>query len=135
MILKAMAGLLLGNSGVTDKVQTRVYPYALPQGEEIPAIDMRSIGSPLEAQALVGIPNTRKSQVTLDCYGETPEEADDVAMAVLAFLPGYRGVVRGVTVLGIVTEGEIDNDVDGADPGSDKFRYVSSIDFEIVWSA
>jgi hypothetical protein len=135
MILKAVHYILSQDDAVVRLAGDRIYPYALPQKSDIPAIDMRTFGGSLDGQTLTESSNCFNNEVTLDCYGDDPGDADDLAMLALKSLPNFRGSAKGVEILEVLSDGSITQDSDGIVPGSDKRRFVSTVSFEITWSA
>lgn len=135
MILGALRTRLLTSSEVTD-ITDRIHPGHLPQGEVLPAIDMRIV-STLGHHHLKGTLGVYKSAVTIDCYHDTDiEVADQLAMATIAqgLLIGYKGVLSDINFLEIELLSGIRQFEEGTDPGSDRRRFVSSVTLSVFWA-
>lgn len=133
MLLAAVRSLVLANTNVTD-ITSKCYPVSLPQGETIPAIDMRVVTT-TNKHYLGGTLKLYSSNVTLDCYAYEVKTADDIAMAILEpVVVDFRGTQDSVHIRGIHVTSGISHSIEEADPGSDRIRYVSSVTLEVVWS-
>lgn len=134
MILKAIHLLLTQHTGTTRLTDDRVYPFALPQNSEIPAIDMRAFGEGLDGQTLTQASNCFRNEVILDCYGDDPGTSYEIAIEAINALSNFRGLAKGVFVHELLTNGAITQDSDGVTPGTDDRRFVSTVSFDATWS-
>jgi hypothetical protein len=136
MILGAIRTLLLEDSVITDIVGTRIFPYALPLGEVIPAIDLRTVSSQTYG-FMGGTTGLHQALVVCDCYSKSPREADLIAAQIIKPNNGiiaYQGTKADVYVRDIQVDEGITQDFDGVDPGSSEYRHVSSVSLDVMWS-
>lgn len=134
MILGAIRDRILTSTEVTDLISRRLHPGNLPDREVIPAADMRIVGGTGE-HFLDGSLGAYMSTITVDCYSYDVLQADTIAMAIIrpGLVVGYRGVQSGVNISGVKLSSGIRQYVEGVDPGSDRYRYVSSITIQVNW--
>lgn len=90
MIAKGLRDILVADSAVSGLLVDRVYPGGLPQGGGFPAVSISMVsggGIPtIEGRGL-----TRTVRMQVDCWAETPDDADALAKAVRIALDGYIG--------------------------------------------
>ena len=119
---KATYALLVGGSGITALVGTRIYPRRLPQNHTLPALVYSLISAPRElnhsgAESLV----TARVQVT--AHASTYAVAKSVQNAVQSRADGYSGTVGGVVVDKVYTE----DGPDGYDPTTETEQAVTDL--------
>jgi hypothetical protein len=135
MILTAVYQILINHQPLVDLVGDRIEPGVIEQGSPLPALDMRSITRGDGKQHLSGGIQLFEHEVIFDCYGRTAIEANRVAYAIMRSpLLGYRGSVGDVFVSGVIAEDLPTDSIEGADPGSDARRYVSSCSVLAAWN-
>jgi hypothetical protein len=137
MILGGLINLLASRTSITSIVPVaRIYPEYLPQGADMPAIVVRQLDSNIQSQSLDGEKHTFNSLLTIDCYSATSHiQSDAIAIQMYAKpILSYRGTRQGVNIHGVLGDGSMEHSLDGVDPASDKRRFVTSVDLEIVWS-
>lgn len=135
MILGALRTKILLSSGVTNLIDDKLFPIALPQGVQPPAADMRIVTTSPSSH-LGGSLGLYISAVTIDCYHDDDiQVCDSIAMAILGSgVVGYKGLLSGIWFNEISESRGISHSVEGVDPGSDRYRYVSSITLDVHWS-
>lgn len=135
MILGAIRELLIATPRVFNLVGRRIYPHNLPQGATLPAVDMRIV-STQPHEHLGGLSKLYSSVVAIDCYTDDDVSlADQVALAIQeSEFVGLRGVYYTVDFRGVETLSGITHAVEGVDPGSDRYRHVSSLAFRVHWA-
>lgn len=139
MILTALRTYLLGKTAVTALIGERLFPVILPQGETLPAADMRQVGGTV-TNTITGWTGHTQKQVVIDCYSDTePDQAVAVAQAIRdCGLTGYRGLMGSgatrVFVHSVQLDDDIDLDTEGVEPASDNYRWVATVSFQIHYS-
>jgi hypothetical protein len=120
--------LLLSESGVTDRVGSRVNWGEHPQGAPLPAIVL-SVVSEVDGLHMQGPDRFAESRVQVDCYAMTYAEKKQLSRAVMAVLHGYRGggfrLVRHA--------GTRDSREGGTNEATRPYR--ASLDFTCHWRA
>ena len=134
MLLEALRDYLLAQTGVTNLVSSRIVPGVLPQNSPVPAIDMRTVSGDHDHD-LAGLTGIVKAGVTFDCYADDPEVADQVAEAAMySGLIGYRGTQGGIFINAVRLDDGPTQSLEGVDPGSDQYRYVTSFTVLVTFS-
>lgn len=139
MILTALRAYLLGKTSVTDLIAERLFPVILPQGETLPAADLRQVGGGV-TNTITGWTGHTQTQVVIDCYSDIePDQAVAVAQAIRdCGLVGYRGLMGSgatrVFVHSVQLDDNITLDTEGVDPASDNYRWVATISVQIHYS-
>jgi hypothetical protein len=120
---------LLGTSGVTALVSTRVYPGRRPQASALPAIDFNTIsGAPVYSND--GESGLASARVEINCWGTTYSSAKHVARAVKDSLSAFVGQAGGITFQNVLLDAERDFSETGSNAAEYLFR--TNLDF-IVW--
>lgn len=125
---EALRAYLLGSSGLTALVSTRVQWGVLAQSMAYPAVVLTRIDG-LPDYAMDGPTGLVSSRVQADCWGETYASVKAVARQVKARISGVDATQSGVVLRGGFIEGERDSFEVGAG-AADLFRV--SLDF-IIW--
>lgn len=135
MILTALRDYLLTKTAVTNLVGQRVFPCVLPQGETIPAVDMRIVTADPTNTISTWTRHTQ-SRIVIDCYSDIePDQAAAVAEAVRdCGIVGYRGSVGNTFIHGVQLDDNITIDTEGVSPGSDAYRWVATIALLVDYS-
>lgn len=100
MLEEALYAYLSTNAAVTAVVGTRLYPFRLAEGCDLPAIAFSRVGASrrytfdrfLDTSAWV------EARVQFACYGDTAMDAIEAAHAVLLQLSGYEGDMEGLYI-------------------------------------
>lgn len=66
----------------------------------------------------------------VECWGETPEDADGIAVAVRNRLNNYRGTMGSQTVQGVFVNSQSD-DYESRSDGSDRGFYLNALTVEV----
>lgn len=93
----AIAALLKDDNGVVALVAKRVYPQALPNGVELPAITYQRISTGHQRAMTHDLPNVL-GRVQLTTWGKSYGDAKDAQVAVRKATQNYKGTV-GTTVI------------------------------------
>ena len=93
----AVRGVLVGASGVTDLVSTRVYPNSAPQSTTKPFI-VYEVDTLEPVDALSGHAGLTFAQFTITSWGATYSDAKAVSAAVLAALGDYSGTSDNINI-------------------------------------
>jgi hypothetical protein len=125
---------LVGTTGVSTLLGTRVYPDRLPQGATLPAAVYYQI-SLTEETYLGGLVGVGHARIQVDAYASTRLAANALALAIRDALAmsGGRGTWGTVSVSGCVPTAER-YDVQEVDDGSDEPQYITSRDFLISFN-
>jgi hypothetical protein len=136
MITGAIKSLLLTNQSIRDIVDDRIRVYSIGPKETLPAMDIRAVASLPTEQSLLGNKPGFSTVITIDCYSDNSHaQADTLASLLFSqAILGYRGTIGSVVIRGIVADGGPDQDSETVDPGSEKRRYVTSVDFNVSWA-
>tara|TARA_Y100001938_G_scaffold103379_1_gene141092 strand:+ start:318 stop:740 length:423 start_codon:yes stop_codon:yes gene_type:complete len=121
---------LISDSNVTSLVGSRIYPSALPQNADLPAIRYEtSIQRPINK--LSGGAGFAISTVSVDIIAESHIAAYNVQQAVRESLQGWTGTA-GSTEFASVSAVNIREDFIEPIDASDVGRYRVNMDFEII---
>jgi len=93
----AVRAVLVGASGVTDLVSTRVYPNSAPQSTTKPFI-VYEVDTLEPVDALSGHAGLTFAQFTITSWGATYSDAKAVSAAVLAALGDYSGTSDNINI-------------------------------------
>lgn len=142
-----MAGWLRGRATLVamldkdrdGKGAPRIHPRRLPQtakpqGEEtsVRAIVYHKISDVSEG-SLSGVVSPSSAIMQFDCYGSTPDKADQLRDMLKSHLNSIvYGDLGTIRVLGIEHDGDRDMD-DEPEDGSDNARYVSQCDYRVMY--
>lgn len=96
---------------ITQLVGSRIYPNVIPQTSTYPAIRYQRISGP-RVHSLTGPSGLASPRFQIDAVAQSYLEAGAVADAVRVALDGFRGVVAGVSVEGVIHLDERDFDFD-----------------------
>jgi Protein of unknown function (DUF3168) len=111
---KGLKDLLLADSTISSMVGSRVRVGRKPKDTDHPDILITGVASAY-IPTLQGVNATKMRRFQIDCWGNNPKEADDLATAVHALLDGYRGVLsEGTRVHSCLPNSDVDlDDEDG----------------------
>jgi hypothetical protein len=144
MSIKAVIARLAGNAGVAalasdtpddGQARVRVFPNRAPQGEVRPfVVCRRAGGAPVLTYAGPTLLGGRRVQV--DCYGDSYADADGLALAAVAALNGFAGVVStpafSIDVRGALLE-DVSDDFEPPVHADEAGYHRVSLDF-LVWN-
>ena len=123
--------ITLADGTVSGLVGSRMYPAALPQNATLPAIVYHII-STVHNQRLGGNVDVSMATVQMDCYASTNAGSIALAEAVrLALQMKNRGNNSGQFINDIVCSSGEKTGTDPVSAGSDRRRYITSLDFDI----
>lgn len=127
---------LLAGGGLAALVGSRVYPDALPQAVDLPAV-VYYVVSTTHKPSLGGIVEIDRVTIQLDSYASTRAGADALSAAIearmktLSAAPGTAiGQIEG-SGGSVVSDVEVSGPRDDRQPpadGSDDWQYISSVD-------
>jgi hypothetical protein len=111
---KGLKDLLLANTTIAGMVGTRVRVGRKPKDTDYPTIVITVVASE-HVKTLNGVNATSLRRAQIDCWGNNPKEADDLATACHALLDGYKGVLsEGTAVQSSLPNSDVDlDDEDG----------------------
>lgn len=137
---KELAGWLRGRDTLTvmldkdSKGAPRIHPRRLPQtaGEITKAIVYHKISDVSEG-SLPGVVSMSNAILQFDCYGPTPDKADQLRDKLKKHLDSIvQGQVGNLSVASIEHDGDRDAD-DSPNDGSDQARFVSQCDYRVMY--
>lgn len=126
----ALVAMLDKDSGGTP----RIHPRRLPQkaGQSPRAIVYHKI-SDLTETHMAGVVSVSHAIMQFDCYGRSPDEADDLRETLKKQLDALgRGQVGNVFVAGLEHAGDRDGDDDPID-GGDAARFIAMVDYRFSY--
>lgn len=126
---KGIVTLLQTRPAVRDLVAERIYPTWLPKGAARPNVVYHEIDGVSE-EHLKGAGGVRHTRLQYDVLADTAIEANQVREQLRLALQGYRGAAGDEDVLG-VSVADLRSSFEPPIDGSDRGRYVRSIDFLI----
>lgn len=123
-IEQALVAHLLADTNITAIIEDRLFPLAIPQGEDVPAIVYQRISSP-RTLTLTGesAPNPR---IQLSCYARSFGQAKQMAIQLYNFLDYFRGKLGNKTKTAILMADSRD------DYEPETGRYRCDVDFFIM---
>ena len=124
-LMEGMVVHLMGDTGVTGIIGTRLYPMVVPQDAELPAAAYQQLSGPRE-HSHSGASGLVRARVQFTCMGASYNAAKDVAEALRLSLDGFKGSMGNVDVQAVF----LDNEVDGY--ASTFEAAVTRVDF-VVW--
>ncbi|MBZ5566573.1 MAG: DUF3168 domain-containing protein [Acidobacteriia bacterium] len=108
MLKKGLKALLKADTGIQALVGNRVRVGRIPQGSDYPTVVIKFVASEF-INALEGTNATQMRRVQIDCWGNTPEEVDNLAQAVHNLLDSYKGTLsEGTFVASCLPAGDVD---------------------------
>lgn len=135
MILKSLRIYFLTKTAITDILGTRIQGAPLPQNSPKPAADMRVVTA-IPDHALDGLSGPIDTTITIDCYADDQETADELAEA-MAYcgIVGYRGILTDEIVNSVrLANGPVQANTNGVEPGTDQHEYVATFTLAITYS-
>ncbi len=127
---EALIAILLDDSGVSNRVSTRVYAGRRPQDvSNLPAIILQKVSAP-RSYNMDGPSNLIESRFQCDCYGKTYKSAKLAARALMVAVNGYSGTQSGVVIQRISIDSE--RDTNETESGADRHLFRTSIDL-LIW--
>lgn len=133
MLLKVLRDYLIARPQVSAIIGTRLVAGVLKQNSPYPAADMRIVMGDYD-HTITGLSGSATSRVIFDCYAYDPSVADDLAHKMISNIVGQRWTADGLSVCSVTVESGISQSLEGVDPGSDTWLYVSSFTLEIVFA-
>ena len=127
---EALVSLLLNDSGLTSRVDNRVYWARRPQDvSALPVITLFRVSAPRDYH-MQGASGLVESRVQCDLFGAKYSETKLSARALMAAINGYSGTFSGTQFQRISIENERDTNETESDAGRHLFR--TSIDL-LIW--
>jgi len=121
---------LLTKSAITDIVGTRIYPAALPQNADLPAIVYHVMGGSPD-DVLTGSSGSYRASVDLDCISTNHITTNNLAEQVRLLIQGYFGAMGTEQVNAARLTGRFENYLNPID-GSDVGKHVVALNFDIT---
>ena len=121
--------VLLGDSGISALVGTRLYPDLLPQNPTLPALTYTQVSGIRETN-LDGPMDLVERRIQIDGWTETALSRETLAEAVRLALNGFQGPLGGSPETGRIYAAFLDNEQSFYEPDTKLFRV--SLDFRIV---
>ena len=125
---EALRTKLLSYNTVTTLVGQRMYPDALVQNAQLPAI-VYYVTSTERDHALDGVTKSAHALVTFDCYATTRRVASSISKAIRETgIDFFRGTVDGYSFAGIDFDSADEYLNDTPTDGNQEHRYLVSFD-------
>ena len=125
---KALRTKLLSYSTVSTIAGQRMYPDAIVQGAQLPAI-VYYVTSTERDHHLSGLGKSAHARFTIDCYASSRDSASALSKAIRETgIDSFRGVVSEYTFCGIDFDSGDEYLNDSPIDGSQEHRYIVSFD-------
>lgn len=132
MISKGLRTLLLAQSSITDVVSQKIFVGAATQGTEQPYIVIdRTSGE--KFKGLDGYQGTRRAEIDIECWHNTPGDATTLADLVSDFLDDYTGAAGSATIKESTQVDETDN-YDQPKSAGQIGEWVTILNFEFIYT-
>lgn len=131
-LFEALFAKLGGESTITAIVGTspkRIFPETIPEKQAMPAICIREIDDEPTSH-LNGMSGHGVARVEIGCAATTLAGARVLRNAVRAVLDKYRGTSASLSIRDCVP-GSHGTDQEQPNDGSDGWRYIASVEYEI----
>lgn len=132
----ALRTKLLSYTAVSDLIGTRMYPDALLQGCEYPAVAYTKISTDRE-HTLSDVTTLSHSRIQFDCYDDKAGGrigANEVAAAIQkSGICAYRGTTDGIAFQAIQIDSGDSYGTDSPSDGNQEHRYITSFDLRISY--
>ena len=122
---QALVMHLLNDSALTALVGDRVFPLAIPQDEQVPAIVYQKISAP-RTLSVSGDSSANSTRMQLSCYAETFGQAKQIAQVLYNSVDVFRGQLGGRVKAAVLMADSRD------DYEPDTGRYRCDIDFFVM---
>lgn len=123
-----LRAILLADTGVSNRVSTRINWGAHPQGQALPAIVL-NLAAGAEGMNMNGTNNLFEGIVQVDCYADTYGSAKLLSRDAVSALHAYRG--GGFR---LVTQTSTRDSREGGTNEAER-PYRVGLDFNIAWRA
>jgi len=123
-IEQALVAHLLSDEKITSIIQDRLFPLAVPQDEDVPAIVYQRISSP-RTLTLTG-ESASNPRIQLSCYAKTFGQAKQMAITLYNSLDFFRGELGNKTKSAVLMADSRD------DYEPETGRYRCDVDFFIM---
>lgn len=120
----ALVAHILSDEKITSIIQDRLFPLAVPQDEDVPAIVYQQISSP-RTLTLTG-ESASHSRIQLSCYAKTFSQAKQMAITLYNSLDFFRGNLGNKTKSAVLMADSRD------DYEPETGRYRCDVDFFIM---
>jgi hypothetical protein len=125
---EALRTKLLSYNAVSTLVGQRMYPDALVQNAQLPAI-VYYVTSTERDHAIDGVTKSAHARVTFDCYATTRLVASSISKAIRETgIDFFRGTVDGYSFAGIDFDSADEYLNDTPTDGNQEHRYLVSFD-------
>lgn len=112
-------------SGLTNLVESRMYPLRLPQDSEMPALVIQKISRSRE-YSQSGDSNLANPRYQFGCWAQTHEGAVALQVVLEASLTAFKGTMGAETVYSAF----IDNVIDDHEETTDLYRQIVDVLFQ-----
>jgi hypothetical protein len=132
VISKGLRTLLLAQSSITDIVSQKIFVGAARQGTEQPYIVIDRMSGE-KFKGLDGNQGTRRAEIDIECWHNTPGDATTLADVVSDFLDDYTGAAGSATIKESTQVDEADN-YDQPKSGGEIGEWVTILNFEFIYT-
>lgn len=113
-----------GNAGVSALIGTRLYPLVLPQNPTLPAASYQVISGDSAYTIGTQAAQIRKPRFQISAWASSYDTAKSVIRAIRTALDHQTASWSGVTVLGVVFEGE---EIDFYDSETKEYQITAEV--------
>lgn len=130
----AIISLLKANAALTALVDARIRFGRSPAGDTLPRIVIHMIDAD-HAEHLLAATGKAIGRIQVNCYAESPKQADQVATAVREAIQGFRGLSDDTFISAVTLADERDT-YDPPLPGQDTEGGIDGMqqDYKICWT-
>ena len=134
-IAPAITNQLLGTSGVTAIVGTRIYPEYDRQADKTYPLAVYKVENVTTYMANDGPTGFETGDYVIAAIGETYADADAVASAIQSALDGARGTWSGVTIQGVFLKDDGVSDDVVTEPQTEEILfYTKELTFSVSYN-
>lgn len=121
----ALVAHILSDEKITSIIQDRLFPLAVPQDEDVPAIVYQQISSP-RTLSVSGDSSANSTRIQLSVYADTFGKAKQIAQVLFDSLDTFRGKLGGRVKAAVLMADSRD------DYEPETGRYRCDVDFFIM---
>jgi hypothetical protein len=132
VISSGLQTLLLAQSSVTDIVGQSIFVTSASQGTSQPYIIIDRMSGE-KFKGLAGYLGTKRAEIDIECWHNTPSDATTLANIVSDFLDDFTGTAGSVTIKESTQVDDVDN-YDTPKSGGHITENVTILNFEFIYT-
>lgn len=127
----AIYSILSTNGDILGDAEDRIYPDAMEQNSQLPAIAYWRVSGRSENTINGSVSGLARARVTVESYGVRRDEVNATAEYVRIAMINARGTYAGVKVRNCLVDTHQQAFVENPTDGNSQVRYVTSQDFTV----